>query len=70
MIENDQGKLVCDSIIATDRRAPHNRPDITFVLKDEHQLLMVDVAVSDDRNVVTTEAWYQKLALKYGGYTR
>ena len=56
MIENDQIKLVWDSTIVTDRRVPHNRPDITIVLKDRHQSLMVDVAVSNEQYIVTTEA--------------
>jgi len=56
VIENDQIKLVWDSTIVTDRRVPHNRPDITIVLKDRHQSLMVDVAVPNDRYIVTTEA--------------
>ena len=69
MIENPhQVKIVWDSVIVTDRRVPHNRPDITIVLKDKHQWLMVDVAVPDDRNIVTTEAWkiegYQQLAFE------
>ena len=57
VIENDHVKLVYDSTIVTDRRVPHNRPDITIVLEDKHQWLMVDAAVPDDRNIVTTEAW-------------
>ena len=56
VIENDQVKLAWDSTIVTNRCVPHNRPDITIVLKDKHQWLMVDVAVSDDWNIVTTEA--------------
>ncbi|XP_068684473.1 uncharacterized protein [Montipora foliosa] len=68
VIENDQVKLVWDGTIVTDRRVPHNRPDITLVLKDKHQWLLVDVAVLDDRNIVTTEAWkierYKELAFK------
>ena len=57
VIENDQVKLVWDGTILTDRHVPHNRPDITLVLKDKHQWLLVDVAVPDDRNIVKTEAW-------------
>ena len=56
MIENDQVTQVWDRTIVTDRRVPHSRPDITLVLKDKHQWLLVDVAVPDDRNIVTTEA--------------
>ena len=70
MIENDQVKLVWDGSIVTDRRIPQNRPDITLVLKDKHQWLLVDVAVPDDRNIVTTETWkierYQELAFEVG----
>ena len=43
--------------IVSDRRVPHNRPGTTIVLKDQHQWLMVEVAVPDDRHIVTTEAW-------------
>ena len=68
VIENDQVKLVWGSTIVTDRCVPHNRLDITIVLKGKHQWLMVDVAVLDDRNIVTTEAWkikwYQGLAFE------
>ena len=60
-------KLVWDGTIVTDRRVPHNRQDITLVFKDKNQWLLVDVAVPDDPNIVTTEAWkierYQELAL-------
>ena len=60
VIENEQVKRMWDNTIITDRRVPHNRPDITLVLKDRHPWVMVD------RNVVTTEAWkiewYQDLA--------
>ena len=63
-------KLVWDGTIVTDRRVPHNRQDITLVLKDKNQWLLVDVAVPDDPNIVTTEAWkierYQELALEVG----
>ena len=35
---------------------------------------MIDVAVLDDRNIVTTEAWmierYQELAFEVQGYSR
>ena len=57
MAENDNGKLVWDSTVVTDRRVPHNRPDINIVLKDKHQWLMVDVAWLDDWNIVMTEDW-------------
>lgn len=70
MIENDQSKLVWDGTIVTDRRVPHNRPDITLVLKDKHQWLLVDVDVPDDRNIVMTEALKidrsQELAFEVG----
>ena len=70
VIENDQVKLMWDGTIVTDRRVPHNRSDITLVLKEKHQWLLVDVAELDDRNVVTTEAWkverYQELAFEVG----
>ena len=68
VMENEQVKLMWDNTVITDRRVPHNRPDITLVLKDRHQWVMVDVAVPDDRNIVTTEAWkierYQDLAFE------
>ena len=68
MIENEQVKLMWDNTIITDRRVPHNKPDVTLVLKDRQQWVMVDVAVLDDRNIVTTKAWKiercQDLALK------
>ena len=68
MIENDQVKLLWDGTIVTDRRVPHNWPDITLVLKDKHQWLLVNVAVPYERNIVTTEAWkierYQELAFE------
>ena len=68
VIENEQVKLMWDNTIITDRCVPHNRPDITLVLKDRHQWVMVDAAVPDDRNIMTTEAWkierYQDLAFE------
>ena len=68
VIENEQVKLMWDNTIITDRRVPNNRPDITLVLKDRHKWVMVDVAVLDDRYIVTTEAWkiewYQDLAFE------
>ena len=56
VIKNDQVKLVWDGTTVTDRHVAHNRPDITLLLKDKHQCLLVDVAVPDDWNIVTTEA--------------
>ena len=32
--ENDQVKLVWDTTVVTDRRAPHSRPDVTIILED------------------------------------
>ena len=68
VIENDQVKLMWDNMIITDRRIQHNRPDITLVLKDKQQWIMIAVAVPDDRNFVTTEVckieWYLELAFE------
>ena len=57
VIENDQVNLVWDGTIVTDRRVSHNRSDITLVLKDKHQWLLV---VSKIQLVV----YYQKNVLR------
>ena len=63
MIENDQITLVWDSTNVTD-----NRLNITIVLKDKHQEVKVDVAVSVDRIIASIEALktkqYQDLAFE------
>ena len=56
VIENDQVNLVWDSTIITDRCVPHNRLDVTIVLKEKHHWLQVDAAVPDDGNILTTDA--------------
>ena len=67
-IENDQVNLVWDSTIITDTYVPHNRLDVTIVLKEKHHWLQVDAAVPDDGNILTTDAWkierYQEVALE------
>ena len=50
------------------------RQGITIVLNDKHQWLMVDAAMPDDRNIVTTEAWkierYEEFAFEVQGNSR
>ena len=43
-------------IIQTDRTIPNNKPDITIRDNEKGTCMLIDVAISGDRNVVKMEA--------------
>lgn len=54
VIENDQYKLYYDRTILTDRTVHNNRPDITFVDKQNRQTFLIDIAVPNTNNLQHT----------------
>jgi len=56
-------KLLWDHTIVTDRRLPHNQPDITLVLLNEKKAFLVDVAIPGDSRL------YSKVLEKQTKYT-
>ena len=46
--ENDHCKLLWDFTLVTDLLLPHNRPDITYVLKNTQEVFLIDIAVPGD----------------------
>jgi hypothetical protein len=52
--------------VQTDRTIPHNKPDIIVHVHEEETYMLLDVAVSGDRNVIRKEA---KKILKYKDLT-
>ena len=57
-MENDEVELYWDLTIQTDITVTHNRPDIILVEKAIQKWTIIDVAVTDDFNVVRTEDKY------------
>jgi len=44
-------KLICDFTLVAELPIPHNRPDITYVLKDKIEVYLIDVAVPGDTRI-------------------
>lgn len=51
----DQGVLMWDHSVITDRTIPANRPDLIYHDKHKRTCLIIDVAVPDDSNVAQKE---------------
>ena len=53
--ENEKIKILYDFTIYTDKKIPHNRPDIVIVNKAENSTLFIDVACPMDQNIQKKE---------------
>ena len=66
--ESENVKIPWDMTMFTDRRLPHNRPDICVFHKEQRKWTFIDIAVPFDVNVPTTEQTkinkYQDLAFE------
>ena len=66
--ENEKVKILWDMTMFTDRKLPHNRPDICVFHKEERKWKFIDIAVPFDINVPNTEQIkvdkYQDLAFE------
>ncbi|MEM7264392.1 MAG: hypothetical protein AAF370_00395 [Pseudomonadota bacterium] len=66
--ENEKVKILWDMTMFTDRRLPHNRPDICVFHKEQRKWTFIDIAVPFDVNVPNTEQTkvdkYQDLAFE------
>lgn len=40
--------ILRDYTLITDHHLPHNRPDIIFVIKDQKEVFLIDVAIPSD----------------------
>ena len=54
--ENPDIKVLWDSYILTDKKVPHNRPDLIVHNKKTRECIIIDVAIPACHNVVTKEA--------------
>jgi len=59
--ENDNCKLLWDFILVTESPLPHNRPDITYVLKKEQEVYLIDIAIPGDTRI--TQKSVEKLLM-------
>ena len=66
VLENENFKLYWNRSILTDKTAPFNRPDITFVNKRTKNTFLIDIAVPNTHNLAKTitdkQNKYQELA--------
>ena len=68
-VETSQGgkvTILWNQEVQTDRTIPNNKPDITIRDNEKGTCVLIDVAISGDRNVITKEA--EKI-LKYKDLT-
>ncbi|KAI5755134.1 hypothetical protein M8J77_014371 [Diaphorina citri] len=54
VLENESHKLYWDTTIITDRRLPANRPDIVLIDKIQKNVKSIDIAHSNDHNILIT----------------
>ena len=54
--ETQDIKVLWDSYILTDKKVPHNRPDLIIHNKKSRECMIIDVAIPACHNVVTKEA--------------
>jgi hypothetical protein len=68
VVTNQGGKvtIVWNQQVQTDRTIPNNKPDIIIRDKEKETCMLIDVAISGDRNVIKKEA---KKILKYKDLT-
>ena len=55
VLENDKVKILWGFTIQTDRKIPHNRPDILVIDKEKNKCHIVDVAFPDDSRICLKE---------------
>jgi len=58
-VERSQGgkvTILCNQQIQTDRTIPSNKPDIIIRDNGKGTCMLIDVAISGDRNVIKNEA--------------
>jgi hypothetical protein len=68
-VETSQGgkvTILWNQQVQTDRTIPNNNPDIIFRDNEKRTCMLIDVAISGDRNVIKQEA---KKILKYKDLT-
>ncbi|CAH1990944.1 unnamed protein product [Acanthoscelides obtectus] len=56
VLENTKYEVYWDRSILTDKSLGHNRPDITIWKKKEGEVLLIDIAVTNDTNMGKTFA--------------
>jgi hypothetical protein len=69
-VETSQGgkvTILWDQQVQTDRTIPNNKPDVIIRDKEKGTFMLIDVAISGDRNVIKKEA--EKI-LKYKDLTK
>ena len=49
-------KIQCNQQVQTDRTIPNNKPDIIIRDNEKGICMLIDVAISGDRNVIKKEA--------------
>lgn len=54
ILENKDYELYWDRSILTDKHLEHNRPDIILLKKQEKEAIFIDVAITNDNNMVKT----------------
>ena len=47
-----QGNRIVEQTVQTDRTNPNNKPDITIRYNGKGTFMLIDVAISGDRNVI------------------
>jgi len=65
---SQEGKvtILCNQQVQTDRTIPNNKPDIIILDNEKGTCMLIDVAISGDRNVIKKEA---EKTLKYKDLT-
>ncbi|XP_044764376.1 uncharacterized protein LOC123320944 [Coccinella septempunctata] len=51
VLENRSFKIYWDNTVETDRRIPHNRPDIVLFDKENRKVIIIDITVPADDNI-------------------
>ena len=66
--ENKDVRITWDMTVYTNKKLNDNRPDYTLVRKDTQEWTLIDIAVSADQNIISTEEEkvdrYQDLAFE------
>ena len=66
--ENKDVRITWDMSVYTNKKLNDNRPDYTLVRKDTQEWTLIDIAVSADQNIISTEeekvGRYQDLAFE------
>ena len=68
-VESSQGgkvTILWNQQVQTDRTIPNNKPDIIIHYNEKGTCMLIDIAISGDRNAITREA---KNILKYKDFT-